>query len=86
MKIKYKITEYFEKNNLFNDNNSNGLRIKNNENSLLINGNSRDLVYLADILVNIAMENNKSHIHIDDLTFLDKASDYKEVIIEKINK
>ncbi len=84
MDIKYKITEYFEKNHLFDDTTSDGLKISNNKDSIIISGNSRDLIYLADIIVNIVMDNNNnSHIHIDNLTILNKKSDYKEIIINK---
>ena len=86
MEIKYKITEYFEKNNLFSKNQTTkGLKIKEESNSLLISGNSRDLVQLADLLVNVALAKEKnSHLHIDNLTILDDDSDYQEIILEKI--
>ena len=84
MEIKYKITEYFEDNNLFDNKTSNGLKIENNGDSLLIKGDSIDLVNLADMLVNIALDKEKGvHVHIDDLSFLDKESEYKDIIIEK---
>ncbi|MBR3162389.1 MAG: hypothetical protein IKF19_06640 [Bacilli bacterium] len=86
MEIKYKITEYFEKKNLFSKNQTTkGLKIKEESNSLLISGNSRDLVQLADLLVNVALAKEKtSHLHIDNLTILDDDSDYHEIILEKI--
>ena len=84
MKIDYKITEYFKENNLFDNESSFGLIVKNNFNSLLINGTSKDLVELADILCSLALSKNKNdHIHIDDLSLLNKISDYSEIIIEK---
>lgn len=84
MNIVYKITDYFEKNNLFDNDNKNGLIIKNDNNTLLIKGSSRDLIELADLLTNLALEKNKDgHIHIDDLTLLNKESDFSEIIIEK---
>lgn len=87
MKIDYKITDYFEKNNLFDNNNSEGLKVKTEAKTLLISGNSRDLVSLADLIVNVAQEKEKSvHVHIDDLTLLDKESDFQEIIIEKEGK
>ncbi|MEE3343382.1 MAG: hypothetical protein VZS44_04775 [Bacilli bacterium] len=87
MKIEYNITKYFENNNLFDDTISDGLKILKDENdNILITGSSVDLVNLADILVNVAMDKGENpHIHIDDLTLLDKNSDYKEIIIEKIS-
>lgn len=82
MGIKYNITKYFNDNNLFESNISNGLTITNELDTLLIKGSSRDLVELADILVNIAKE-KEAHIHIDDLSLISNNSKYKELIIEK---
>lgn len=84
MKIEYKITDYFNDNNLFDNSESNGLIVNNESNVLLIKGNSRDLVQLADILVNVAKSKEKgAHIHIDELTCLNKNSNIEEIIIEK---
>lgn len=84
MNIEYKITDYFDKNNLFDSDNKKGLIIKNIDNTLLIKGSSRDLIELADLLTNLALEKNKNeHIHIDDLTLLNKESSVSEIIIEK---
>ena len=86
MEIKYYITDYFEKNNLFDSDDSKGLIIKNDSKTIQIIGSSRDLIELADHLVNAAISKNKNeHIHIDDLTLINKESDYKEIIIEKDN-
>ena len=82
MDIKYNITKYFEDNNLFDNNLSNGLTITSDKNILLIKGSSKDLVELADIIVNIAKE-KETHIHIDNLTIINNNSKYKELIIEK---
>ena len=79
MENKYYIKDYFEKNNLFDF-------IKNDSKTIQIIGSSRDLIELADHLVNVAISKNKNeHIHIDDLTLINKESDYKEIIIEKDN-
>ena len=84
MKIDYKITEYFEKNDLFDSEESNGLIINNENNYLLIKGSSRDLVELADILTSLALEKKLgAHVHIDDLTLINKESNISEVTIEK---
>lgn len=84
MKIEYKITEYFEKNNLFDSDEAEGITIKNDDNLLTIEGKSRDLVELADLLANLAKDNSKgAHIHIDNSTLLNEESDVKEIIIEK---
>ncbi|MBQ6546541.1 MAG: hypothetical protein IJL74_00905 [Bacilli bacterium] len=82
MKINYKITEYFEENNLFDESSSTGLKIKKDNDTLLIKGDSRDLVMLADLLVNVAKEES-SHVHVDESTLLAQDSEIKEVIIEK---
>ena len=84
MNIKYKITEYFDNNNLFDNEISTGLKIKNDSNTLYIEGSSKDLIELADILVSISASKDKNpHIHIDDLTLINKESEIKEIIIEK---
>ena len=84
MNIKYKITDYFEKNNLFDNNIANGITIKKDSKILTIKGTSRDLIEFADLLANLALEKNKdSHIHLDDLTFLNEESDFSEIILEK---
>ena len=84
MDIKYKITEYFNENDLFKSSKSDGLIVKNENNILTIKGNPKDLAELADLLVNVAI--NKSHIHIDDLTLLNEKSEIKEIIIESKDK
>ncbi len=83
MKIDYKITKYFEDNNLFDSYDSNGLMLKLDSKSIIVMGNSRDLVEFADLLVNVARSKENSHIHVDDLTLLDSDSDFSEIIIEK---
>ena len=87
MKIEYKLTDYFDKNNLFDNDSFNGITIKNDSNALLIKGEQRDLVELADLLLNVASSKEKSaHIHFDSLTLLNKKSDFSEVIIEREQK
>ena len=84
MNINYKITKYFEENNLFDSNKSNGLTISDNNHILQIKGSSRDLIELADLLTNLALSKTKDeHLHIDDLTLLNKKSSFSEIIIEK---
>ncbi len=84
MNIEYKITDYFEKNELFDNETSNGLTIKNESNTLLIKGSSRDLVELADIIVNLALvRNEKAHIHLDNITLINKESEIAEIVLEK---
>ena len=84
MDINYEITTFFEENNLFDNSTSDGLEIKKEDNAILIKGNSKDLVELADLLVNVAKSKEQdTHIHIDDLTLLSNKSEFKEIIIEK---
>lgn len=82
MDVEYKITKYFEDNGLFKSDSQNGLIIKSEADSVVIKGDSRDLVGLADILVSIAKQ-DKAHMHIDDLTLINKESEISEIIIEK---
>ena len=86
MDINYKITQYFNENELFDNNKSNGILIKKNDGSMTIKGNSRDLVEFADLLVSVAASKEKgAHIHVDNLTLLNTESDFSEIIIEKSN-
>ena len=85
MKIEYKITKYFNDNNLFKNNNYEELLIDKNDNAITIKGSAPYLVELADILVSIAKEESKtSHIHLDNSTIISNESEIKEIIIEKI--
>ena len=88
MTINYKITEYFEKNDLFDESESNGLKVrKDSNNTLIFEGNSRDLVEFADLLFSLALEKEKgAHIHIDNNSLLDKDSDFDEIIIDKVKQ
>ena len=84
MNIEYKITDYFEKNNLFDSDIVNGLIIQKDDNTLYIKGSSRDLIGLADLLTNLALEKHTGvHIHIDESSFLNKKSIFSEIVIEK---
>ena len=83
MNIDYEITRYFDDNNLFDSNEKDGLMISYDFNSLIIKGNSRDLVELADILISLSKSKDNNHIHLDDLTLINKDSLIKDIIIEK---
>ncbi len=83
MNIDYEITRYFDDNNLFDSNEKDGLMISTDSNSLIIKGNSRDLVELADILISLSKSKDNNHIHLDDLTLINKDSLIKDIIIEK---
>ena len=86
MDINYRITKYFNENNLFENDKSNVILIKTDDGSITIKGNSRDLVELADLLVSVAASKEKGeHIHVDSLTTLNAQSDFSEIIIEKID-
>ena len=64
--------------------NSNGLNISFNDNEVAIKGDKTYLIELANYIVNIALsDNEKDHIHIDELTLIDKDSEIKNIIIEK---
>lgn len=84
MNIKYKITEYFDKNGLFDSNIAKGITIKKDSDAIIIKGKSRDLIELADLLVNVASAKEEgTHIHIDEFTLINKESEISEIIIEK---
>ena len=50
---------------------------------LLIRGSRLDLIELSDYLVSVALSEGNDHVHLDDLTILNKDSDIDELIIEK---
>lgn len=85
MEIEYKISKYFKDNNLFTNDKVSNITITNENEILSIKGSAIDLVELADILVSVAKDKNEvSHIHLDENTIINKDSEYKEIIIEKI--
>lgn len=52
---------------------------------LVIKGNKEDLLELVNYIKDIANSNNeKDHLHLDDLTIISKESNIKNLIIEKI--
>ena len=73
-----------ENNYEIENSNSNGLNISFNDNEVVIKGDKTYLIELANYIVNIALsDNEKDHIHIDELTLIDKDSEIKNIIIEK---
>lgn len=61
-----------------------GITISLDNNELVIKGSKLDLIELANYIVNLALSNNnRDHIHIDDLTLIDKDSKINSLIIEK---
>ena len=66
------------------DNKSNGININYDNNDLVIKGNKYDLIELANYIINVAISNNdKDHLHLDDLTIINEESNIKNLIIEK---
>ena len=73
-----------ENNYEIENSNSNGLNISFNDNEVAIKGDKTYLIELANYIVDIALsDNEKDHIHIDELTLIDKDSEIKNIIIEK---
>ncbi len=60
------------------------MNIKYSDNEVLITGNKEDLLELAEYIIRVANSNNeKDHLHLDDLTLIDSNSEVKNLIIEK---
>ena len=70
------IKNYLKENSYdLNDKNSVGIIITKNKNEIVIKGSRIDLVELADYILDVALsESNNDHIHIDDLTLINKNS------------
>ncbi len=61
------------------------MNIKYSDNEVSLTGNKEELLELAEYIIKVENSNNeKDHIHLDDLTIVDKNSDIKNLIIEKI--
>lgn len=80
------ISKYLKENNYQIPTNYSGITLKEINNELVISGSSKDLIELADYLVNLAISPNEEHLHLDDLTLLNKESNPQSIIIEKINR
>ena len=66
------------------DDKSNGININYDNNDLVIKGTKYDLIELANYIINVAISNNdKDHLHLDDLTIINEESNIKNLIIEK---
>jgi hypothetical protein len=62
-----------------------GIDIKLDNNELVIKGNKEDLLELSKYINDLALsDNEKDHIHLDDLTIVSDKSNIKEIIIEKV--
>lgn len=61
-----------------------GLIISEDNKEVLVKGSKEDLLELANYIKGVALSNEeKDHIHLDDLTLLSKDSEIKQIIIEK---
>lgn len=73
-----------EKDIKIDKNNFSGISIESYNDEMVIKGKQLDLLELANYIIAIALSNNnRDHIHLDDLTLLSKDSNIKELIIEK---
>ena len=60
------------------------LDISSNKDEVVIKGSQIDLIELADYIVSVALsDNDTDHLHLDDLTLINKNSNIKNLIIEK---
>ena len=60
------------------------MNIKYSDNEVLITGNKEELLEFAEYINKVAnSENEKDHLHLDDLTLIDSNSEVKNLIIEK---
>ena len=82
MEIKNIIKDYLKEEKY---NNSNGLSISYNNNEVLISGSKLDLIELCNYILNVALEKESSHIHLDNLSLISDKSNIKELIIQRIN-
>ena len=66
------------------DYNYDGINIKVNNKELVISGKQYDLVELANYIIKVALSNNeRDHLHLDNLTIINEDSNIEELIIEK---
>ena len=78
------LLDYIKKNNNDVDSSINGIMISKNDSEVLIKGSKADLIEFADYIIGVALsDNEKDHIHLDDLTIINDNSSIKELIIEK---
>ena len=65
---------------------SKDIMIRTNNDEVVITGNKTDLIELANYITKLANSNQeKDHIHLDNLTIIDENSNIKNLIIEKTN-
>ena len=77
------IEKYLKDNNYIIENNYKGINISTDKKELLIKGTQRDLIELADYILDIALSKDNDHLHLDNLTIINNNSQIKELIIEK---
>lgn len=77
------ISNYLKDNNYSFSDNSNGINISLDNNELLIKGSGSDLVDFADYILDVALSNSKDHLHLDELTVVNKNSNINNIIIER---
>ncbi|MBR6949796.1 MAG: hypothetical protein IKH54_06415 [Bacilli bacterium] len=78
------LLDYIERNNINVDSSTNGIMISKNNSEVLIKGSKADLIELADYIIGVALsDNEKDHIHLDNLTLISNDSIVNELIIEK---
>ena len=61
-----------------------GINIEIEEKELIIRGNQSSFLELAEYIISLATSNQKvDHLHLDDLTLINKNSKIKDLIFEK---
>ena len=81
-----KLISKFLKENDFNleSSDSNGLQISLVNDEITLKWSKLDLIELADYLLDVAIsQDEKNHLHIDELTLIDNNLPIKNLIIEK---
>ena len=79
------ISKYLKENNFNLElSDSNGLKLDFFNDEITIKWSKLDLIEFADYLLDVAMsQNEKDHIHLDELILIDQNSPIKNLIIEK---
>ena len=62
------------------------MKISYESDELLLKGDKQELLELSNYVKEVALKDGDNHIHIDDLTLIDKDSSIKNLIIEKKEK
>ncbi len=83
MTSKHIIENYLKENNYNLKKDYQGITLNINNKELLIKGKQIDLIELADYILDIALSEEKDHLHLDNLTIINNNSNIKELIIEK---